>query len=127
MSTVAGESSEKLPRKAQDPTRLLRELETRFHATSDPVERAQIADKIVPEYINYGHADRAADVLDGLKDVDDSDLASRVASLRAEVLAMQGRDFESEIREALRRIDSLKPETVALLRHRAGLAYFFAR
>src|SRR5579872_1678909 len=99
MSTVAGESSEKLPRKAQDPTRLLRELETRFHASTDPVERAQIADKIVPEYTSYGDADRAADVLDGLEEVNDPDLASRIASLRAEVLAMQGRDFEPAIRQ----------------------------
>ncbi len=127
MSTVAGESSEKLPRKVQDPARLLRELETRFRVSTDPIERAQIADKIVPEYVNYGDADRAADVLERLEEVDDPDLASRIAALRAEVLAMQGRDFEPAIQQALSRTDDVKPETVALLKHRAGLAYFFAR
>ncbi|MGH7716903.1 MAG: hypothetical protein ACREML_13015, partial [Vulcanimicrobiaceae bacterium] len=102
-------------------------MEARFRLSNDPHERAMLADWIVPEYVTYGDAERAADVLDRVEDIDDPEIASRIAALRAEVQAMQGRDPESAIRCALSFIDSVKPETDALLKHRIGLAYFFAR
>jgi DNA-binding CsgD family transcriptional regulator len=121
------DSNGKLAKRPQDAGKLLRELEAKFRLSNDPLQRAQLADWIVPEYITYGDAERAADVLDRVEEIDDPEISSRIAALRAEVQAMQGHDPESTIRYALSFIDVVKPETGALLKHRVGLAYFFAR
>jgi DNA-binding CsgD family transcriptional regulator/tetratricopeptide (TPR) repeat protein len=121
------DNSGKLAKRLPDAGKLLRELEAKFRLSSDARERALLADWIVPEYITYGDAERAADVLDRVAEIDDPEIASRIAALRAEVQAMQGRDPEPAIRHALSFVDSVKPEIGALLKHRVGLAYFFAR
>ena len=128
MSTVANESPERLPRRAQDPSRLLRELETRFRSSTDPHDRAMLADAIVPEYVSHADAARAADILDALQAVDgDLDLSARIASLRAIVEAMHGNDPDPQLRVALAREPGLSPVTAGVVQHRAGLAYFYAR
>lgn len=116
-----------LVKRTHDAAKLLRELEAKFRLSSDPHERAMLADWIVPEYINYGDVERAAGILEQLQDVDDRGLTSRIAVLRAEVLALQGEDPEPAIRFALSFADDVEPETAAILKHRAGLAYFYAR
>ncbi|MGA3037122.1 MAG: helix-turn-helix transcriptional regulator [Vulcanimicrobiaceae bacterium] len=127
MSTVAGESSEKLPRKSQDPTRLLRELEARFRGSTNPHERAMLADSIVPEYVSHGDAVRAAEIIDGVADVDDADLSARITTLRAIVEAMHGNDPRPLLERAFRLASAGSPSTIAVVHHRAGVAYFNAR
>jgi DNA-binding CsgD family transcriptional regulator len=126
MSTVASESPERLPRKVQDPSRLLRELEARFRSSTDPHERAVLADAIVPEYVSIGDAARAAEVIDSIPDVDDPDLAARLTALRAIVEAMHGNDPEKILVDVVSK-KSLASATSAVVQHRAGLAYFYAR
>lgn len=127
MSTVAGETPERLPRKVQDPSRLLRELESRFRGSTDPHERAMLADAIVPEYVSHADAARAAEILDVVRDVADPDLAARISSLRAIVEAMHGNDPDPMLSLALSRESSLSSATTGVVQHRVGLAYFYAR
>ena len=58
------ESSGKTGPRVQDPSRRLRDFETRFRGATDPRERAELADIIVPEYVSLGDAAKAAEIID---------------------------------------------------------------
>jgi DNA-binding CsgD family transcriptional regulator len=120
-------SLQRLPRRSYDAARLLRELEAQFWLTTDARERAVLADWIVPEYVTYGNPEAAAKILAEVPEQDDPEARARMATLWGTVHAMQGKDPEPDLRRAVALIPELPEHTVALLRHRVGTAYFFAR
>jgi DNA-binding CsgD family transcriptional regulator len=120
-------SLQRLPRRSYDAARLLRELEAQFWLTTDARERAVLADWIVPEYVTYGNPEAAAKILAEVPEQDDPEARARMATLRTLVRAMQGEDFEEDVRLALEMAPQIPECAVALIRHRAGAAYFFAR
>jgi DNA-binding NarL/FixJ family response regulator len=128
MSNIVGyDNLKNVPRRSYDPARLLRELESQFKLSCDPVERARLADWIVPEYISLGDSEAAANVLREVNDNGDPESNARISALRAEVHAMLGEDPEPHIKAALDLLPELAESSVALVRHRLGVAYFFAR
>jgi DNA-binding CsgD family transcriptional regulator len=128
MSNIARyDNLKNVPRRSYDPARLLRELESQFKLSRDPVERARLADWIVPEYVTSGEPEIAARILSDVPATADPETAARLASLHAEVRAMQGEDPEPQVNAALKLVPQIAEAAAALVRHRVGLAYFFAR
>ena len=116
-----------VPRRSYDPARLLRDLESQFKLSRDPIERARLADWIVPEYVSYGNPEAAAGILAEISGGIDADSNARISALRAEVSAMQGRNPQPYIDAAVELLPQLVESGIALVRHRLGVAYFFAR
>jgi DNA-binding CsgD family transcriptional regulator len=116
-----------MPSRRQAAARRLKELEARFRLARDPRERALIADALVPEYVTRGETASAADVLAVVTPTEDAELDACIASLRGIVAAMSGDNPNKELGPALDLLSMIPDRTSALVRHRAGVAYFFAR
>lgn len=125
---VAYSSAHNLPRQHQSPARRLRELEAQFRLAEDPHERALIADALVPEYVTLGDAKNAEEVLGSIGgERNDLELNARITALRAVVAAMNGDPPDDFVSKALESLPALPEYSMALVRGRVGVAYFYAR
>jgi len=86
-----------------------------------------LADSIVPEYVSRGDSGKAAEYIDAITAVDDPDLSARIAALRGIVEAMHGNDPTRFLERAFAIASASAPGTLAVVHHRAGVAYFNAR
>src|SRR5579872_1621708 len=127
MSTVASESSGKLARRVQDSSRRLRDFEARLRGATSPRERAELADIIVPEYVSVGDSAKAAEVIDSIVDTGEPNLDARITALRAIVEAMHGNNPDAILDRAFQLVQPTATSTMAVVHHRAGVAYLSAR
>lgn len=118
-----------LPQRRLSGLELLRDLERRFRASRDAVERAQIADRLVPELINNNGGLKALAVLAGVdvRAVGDIDARARFLALRAVVAASNGASPAQDIAAAMTLLPRLSGPAAAVVRHRAGVASANAR
>lgn len=105
----------------------MRDFETRFRGATDPRERAELADIIVPEYVSLGDAAKAAEIIDSIVDVGEPNLDARLTALRAIVEAMHGNNPDPLLERAFRLVPPMASSTIAVVHHRAGMAYLSAR
>jgi DNA-binding CsgD family transcriptional regulator len=117
-----------LPQRRLDGLELLRDLERRFRNARDPLERAQLADRLVPELVSNDEADKAFAVLAGIEEYAvDFESRARLLALRGVVKAMHGESPAADIAAAARLLPGLSGPATAVVRHRAGVASFHAR
>jgi len=116
-----------LPQRRLDGAELVRDLEERLRRSQDPLERAHLADRLVPELVTDYQGERAAEVLAGIADpVGDVDLQACILALRGVVKALNGGSPADDIEAALRLLPRLSGPKSAIVRHRAGVASLHA-
>ena len=117
-----------LPQRRLDGAELLRDLERRFRSAKDPLEKAQLADRLVPELVSNLQGEKAAQILSSVEDfATDPDSRACLIALRAVVKAMNGESPAPDLAAAMRLLPRLSGPKAALVRHRAGVASFHAR
>jgi DNA-binding CsgD family transcriptional regulator len=116
--------SRNLPEHRLSGLPLLRDLERRFRASRDPVERAHLADRLVPELVSNNGRRKALEVLAGIeaRAIGDLDARGRFLALRAVVSATNDLSPSEDIAAAMALLPRLSGPAAAVVRHRAGVA-----
>lgn len=117
-----------LPERRLEGADLVRDLERRFRQANDAVERAHLADRLVPLLVSYAETKRAQTVLASVSDfVPDTEARARLYALRGVVSAMTGSSPRAELDQALALLGAISGPAAAVVRQRAGVASVFAR
>jgi DNA-binding CsgD family transcriptional regulator len=117
-----------LPERRLHGEELLRDLERRFRNSRDALERAHLADRLVPELVSVAQPERAAQVLANIGElVPDPDARARLSALRGVVRAMAGESPADDLAAALALLPAIPGPTQAVVRQRAGVASAYSR
>lgn len=105
-----------------DAQEFIRELERRFRTATDPLERASIADRLLPELVTSYETDRCLAILARVPlHIPDRALAVRILALRGVVAAMRGLDVD-DVTRAVAQTAGLPESDVVVVLGRAMVA-----
>jgi DNA-binding CsgD family transcriptional regulator len=116
----------KLPQRRLEGSELLRDLQRRFNHARDPLERAQYANRLAPEYVSSGLRVEIRKLFEDLGDADaglDANLRASLLAMRAVAASMNDASPAEFADEAETIVPAISETTKAYVVHRIGVAW----